>query len=623
MRSSITIGCGAGFWGDTPEGPGQIVESGVDYLVLDYLAEITMSILTRMKQRDDSAGYATDFVSLVMRPLARRISARGIRVVTNAGGVNPRACRDALMALFGELGVDLKVAIVEGDDLLHHESAFRSQGVREMFGGAPFPAACTSMNAYLGAFPIAAALARGADIVITGRCVDSALALGPLIHEFGWKADDHDLLSAGSLAGHLIECGVQATGGVFTDWRETPGWDRMGFPIVACRPDGSFELYKPEGTGGLVSPATVGEQLVYEVGDPRAYLLPDVCCDWSSVRLEQAGPDRVRVTGARGAAPGIHYKVSATWQDGFRLAGTMMVAGDEAVQKAEAVGEAIIRRAARLMAEQGFAPFSETSIEVLGSEANYGRHARTRSSREVVLKIAARHAQRGALDVLAREIYPAATAMAQGITGFAGGRPKPQPVVRLFSFLAPKALARITVNLAGDACVVASDATPPHVGPPARNTPPPPPAISAQTPGGVLADGAGSGRMTFAPLRRFAHGRSGDKGDIANIGILARKPGYVPWLRASLTPEAIAACLAHVVEGPIDIFEWPGINGFNILLHQGLGGGGVASLRYDPQGKALAQVLLDMPVAIPAAWTGDDDAPARSPGISPEQEPAI
>lgn len=611
MKGSIRIGCGAGFWGDSPEGPGQIVESGVDYLVLDYLAEITMSILTRMKQRNPEAGYATDFVTLVMRPLARMISERRVRVVTNAGGINPRACRDALVALFHELGVDLKVAVIEGDDLLGEAETFRRDGVREMFSDALFPAACSSINAYLGAFPVAEALARGADIVITGRCADSALALGPLIHAFGWRPHQYDLLSAGSLAGHLIECGVQATGGVFTDWREVSGWDRMGFPIVECRPDGSFELFKPAGTGGLVSTATVAEQMIYEVGDPRAYLLPDVCCDWSRIELEQAGADRVRVAGARGTAPGDSYKVSATWQDGFRLMGTMMVAGAEAVQKAEAVGAAIIQRALRLMAVEGFPPFTETSIEVLGSECSYGVHARARASREVILKIAARHARREALEVLAREIYPSATAMAQGITGFAGGRPRPQPVVRLFSFLAPKSMANVTVDIDGSVKPV-----PPHVADDgetaAAGQTSPAISVAVSLPDSTAA--AGDASSVVVPLLALAHGRSGDKGDMANIGVLARRPEFVPTLRANLTPAAISAYLAHVAQGPVEIFEWPGLNGFNILLHQGLGGGGVASLRYDPQGKALAQILLDMPVAAPAAWMRPGGMLARPAG---------
>lgn len=594
MRESVRIGCGAGFWGDSPEGPRQLVrEGGIDYLVLDYLAEITMSILARMKAKAPEQGYATDFVTMVMKPLAREIAAKRIRVVTNAGGVNPQACRAALEAVFRETGVDLEIAVVEGDDLSGRADDYRRAGLREMFSGAPMPERMASVNAYLGAFPIAAALGAGADIVLTGRVVDSALALGPLIHEFGWGPADYDLLSAGSLAGHVIECGTQTTGGIFTDWRAVEGWDRMGFPVAECRADGSFEIAKPEGTGGLVSPATVAEQIVYEVGDPASYVLPDVTCDWSGVRVEAAGPGRVRVGGARGRAPTPTYKVSATHADGFRAAVTMMIAGREAADKARAAGEAILARSARLIGEAGHGGFAETSLEVLGAESQYGARSRASHAREVVLRIAVRHAEKDALRIFAREIYPAATAMAQGLTGFAGGRPEPQPIIRLFSFLAGKADIPVSVSIGGRTIGVPpflpGDAAPHPAAPPADAEP-------------LAGEPDMRGPLAEVPLIAVAHGRSGDKGDIANIGVLARRPDFVPCLRRSLTAEAVAGWFAHFVKGPVERYEWPGLDGFNFLLHQGLGGGGVASLRNDPQGKALAQILMDVPVEVPARW---------------------
>ena len=444
----VRIGCGAGFWGDTPEGPAQLVRSGgVDYLVLDYLAEVTMSILARMKAKNPELGYATDFVTLVMKPLAKEIAQKRIKVIANAGGVNPAACRAALEAVFAQAGVDLKIGVVEGDDLTLRADEFRLKGARELSSGDPLPERLVSVNAYLGALPIAAALDLGADIVLTGRCVDSALALGPLIHEFKWSAGDYDLLSAGSLAGHIIECGAQATGGIFTDWRETAdGWSDMGFPIAECEADGAFVLTKPDGTGGLVSPSTIAEQVAYEVGDPSAYLLPDVSCDWSDVRLESVGVNRVRVSGARGRAPTSSYKVCATFIDGYRASVTMMVAGREAVDKAQAVGRAILARSSRLMRQAGFDDFSETLLETLGAETTHGASSRARGAREVVLKIGVRHASSDALRIFAREIFPAATAMAQGLTGFAGGRPEPQSVIRSASFLVDKAEVPVRVR---------------------------------------------------------------------------------------------------------------------------------------------------------------------------------
>ncbi|HSO46309.1 MAG TPA: acyclic terpene utilization AtuA family protein [Rhizobiaceae bacterium] len=594
MAETVRIGCGAGFWGDSPEGPVQLVKAGVDYLLLDYLAEITMTILARMRAQNPDLGYATDFVSLVMKPLAQEIAARKIKVVTNAGGVNPQACRRALEAALAEAGVNLKVAVITGDDLSAMAAKFRHDGVREMFSGAPLPEKLASVNAYLGAFPIAAALSAGADIVITGRCVDSALALGPLIHEFGWTGNDTDLLAAGSLAGHVLECGAQATGGIFTDWHlVAKGWDNMGFPIAECARDGTFHLTKPKGTGGLVSPATVAEQIVYEVGDPAFYILPDVVCDWSQVQVEAAGKDRVKVSGARGLPPTPSYKVSATYSDGFRSSVTMMIAGREAAAKAKAVGEAILKRSRRLMRAAGFGDFTETSVEVLGAEASYGASSRAGKTREVILKVAVKHASRDALAIFAREIYPAATSMAQGLTGFAGGRPEPTPVIRLFSFLVPKSEVAVTVLVDGDGIPLPADCA--QAGKPARRHMAR--SVSRPKTGRV-------GETVRVPLVAIAHGRSGDKGDIANIGVLARKPEFTSVLHETLTAVAVKRYFAHFARGKVERFDWPGLNGFNFLLHEGLGGGGIASLRHDPQGKALAQILMDFPVDVPAKWVG-------------------
>ena len=611
-KELVRIGCGAGFWGDSGEGPKQLVESGqIDYLILDYLAEITMSLLARARSKDPAAGYATDFPDVIAR-LAPQIRQHGIRVVTNAGGVNPKACQEVLAAKLKAAGIDLRIGIVSGDDLLPRAAELKGQGIREMFSGGEFPDKPWSVNAYLGAFPIAAALDAGADIVITGRCVDSALALAPLVHEFGWKATDYDLLSAGSLAGHVIECGTQATGGIVTDWKSTVGdWDRMGFPIAEVARDGSFIATKPSGTGGRVAPETVAEQIVYEIGDPASYLLPDVTCDWRQLSLKQVGADRVEVSGARGRAPTDSYKVSATYQDGFRATGTMMIGGRDAVARAEATAQAILRRTRRIFGERKLGDYLRSDIEVLGAEANWGAQARARGTREVILKLAVHHQDKAALEIFSREFLPSATSMAQGITGFAGGRPSVTPLVRLFSCLVPKDSVSIAVELDGAAVrlplplrpqgvpvgrvgaggwgegeVVAGTSTPP-LAPPARG-------------GELMVEGRG--RTERVPLIALAYGRSGDKGDSANIGVLARHPEFVPLLREQLSVEAVKQYLAHFVRGKLERFEVPGLHGFNFLLHEALGGGGMASLRYDPQGKMLAQILMDFPVQVPLAW---------------------
>ena len=584
----LRIGCASGFWGDTEAGAAQLVRRGdIDVLVFDYLAEITMALLARARAKDPAAGYTPDFVRTVAA-LGPEIRDRGIRVLSNAGGMNPRACADALRQALQAQGVDLTIAVIEGDDLSAQADALRAEGTTEMFSGAAMPPKLLSINAYLGAQPLVAALAAGADIVITGRVVDSAVTLAPLVHAFGWTWDDWDRLALGSLAGHIIECGTQCTGGLFTDWEQVPGWDDMGFPIVECAPDGrSFVVTKPPGTGGLVSPATVAEQVLYEIGDPRDYRLPDVRCDFSQVQLVADGPDRVRVSHALGRpAPGT-LKCSATFADGWRLLGTLMIGGADAARKAQRVGEAILARCTRLLAERGMAPFAETSLEVLGAEATYGPHSRTRAAREVVLKIAARHADKAALELLARELAPSATSMAQGITGFAAGRPSPSPVVRLFSCLVDRQRVKASVAV-GEAALPFDEVAPPA----SEAALPPPPAAPTVNMNGPLQR---------VPLLRIAHGRSGDKGDMANIGIVARSAAAHAWLCQALTADVVAGYMAHVAQGLVTRYELPGLQALNFTLAQALGGGGTSSLRYDPQGKAFAQMLLDLELDVPAS----------------------
>jgi hypothetical protein len=586
-RETVRIGCASAFWGDSSAGVEQLVRAGeIDFLVFDYLAEITMSLLARARARKPELGYVPDFVEAIA-PLLPAIKEKGIRIVSNAGGINPQAAAAALRQKAEEAGIALAIAVVTGDDLTSRADEIRAAGVTEMFSGAAMPEKLATMNAYLGAQPIALALDRGADVVITGRCVDSAVVLGPMVHAFGWSWTDYDKLAQGSLAGHLLECAAQVTGGLFTDWRDVPGWDDMGMPIAACSADGSFVVTKPPGTGGLIVPLSVCEQMLYEIGDPAAYILPDVVCDFRHVTMSVCGPDQVRVAGARGRPPTPTLKVSATWHDGYRVIGTLTIGGYEAAAKAERTGEAILARVRRLLSARGIPYFSETSIEVLGSESMYGpwRRAPARDSREVVLKIGARHRDQQALEVLAREIFPPGSSMAQGITGFFAGRPSVQPVLRLFSFLWPKQKMVQVVHFGGE------DIGVPFA--PSQLLSHPAAAPAAPKPAGV-ADAT-------VPLIALAVGRSGDKGNSANIGLIARKADYLPWIRAALTEEVVRNWFAHLGVSKVERFELPGMNAFNFLLHDALGGGGVASLRVDAQGKAYAQMLMDYPIPVPAA----------------------
>ena len=590
-KKTVRIGCHSGFWGDTETAAVQLVRHGdVDYLVSDYLAEVTMSIMAAQKLRNPQAGYAVDFVTAVMGPLAREIAEKKIKVVTNAGGVNPQACRDAVLKACEAAGVKLKVAVVLGDDILPRAEELRASGIREMDTGAELPAKIVSMNAYLGGFPIARALSEGADVVITGRCVDSAVTLGALIHAFSWSPEDLDRLAAGTLCGHIIECGAQCNGGNFTDWRLVPDYDNMGFPIAEVSSDGSFVLSKPEDTGGLISTATVAEQMLYEIGDPRAYIVPDVVCDFTEARYEQVDENRVRVSGARGQPPTDTYKVSTTWPDGHKLSAIFMLGGREAVAKGRHSAESIVKKTRRMLKDKGMADFRDVSIEVIGAEATYGPHSRAEDSREVVVKIAAKHDQKEALSLLGREIAPMSTGGVVGMTGsFGAGRVSPSPVIRMFSCLVPKGQVPVTVDVDGHQIAMQEGAR--SGGFDVKSLP-----VEAPP----LASAASSAATETVPLVALAYGRSGDKGDNANIGIFARKPEYQPILDAEVTEEAVAKYFAHRINGKVSRWRLPGINGFNFLLRQALGGGGMASLKADPLAKAFAQMLLDMPVRVPA-----------------------
>ncbi|GAB1604626.1 uncharacterized protein LOC115222636 isoform X1 [Argonauta hians] len=586
-KDVVRIGCASGFWGDTAVSAPQLIHHGnLDFLVFDYLSEITMSLLTAAKQKNPDMGYAPDFIHFSLAPYLKTIKEKKIRVVSNAGGINPLSCAETLKKLCKEAGVDMNIAVITGDDLMPKLKEISMSNIHEMFSGKKIPKTIHSMNAYLGAGPIARALDLGADIVVTGRCVDSALVLGPLIHSFKYNNSNQDQLASASLAGHIIECGAQATGGIFTDWHHVQNWDNIGFPIVEFLSDGSFSVTKPQSTGGLVSKATVSEQILYEIGDPKNYILPDIICDFSQVKVSQSGENNVQVRGAVGKLPTDKYKVTATYADGFRVTAVTCIGGPQAEMKARKTIDAILKRCQNIFKQMKLGDFTKINLEMLGFESKTEED----EHRQLGVWLSAHHPKKQALEILAREIAPAGTGMAPGLTAIVGGRPRVSPVLKLYSFLYPKDQIDVQIYLNGD---LKESYLPFNSSSSATEN-------VCQTSTKHEENDLATGNYEFY-LKDLAYTRSGDKGNSANIGVIARHPAYLPYLRNALTEEAVQKYFSYLFDeddSPKQVtrYDVPGLNALNFVLHNCLGGGGIASLRSDPQGKAFGQHLLNFKI---------------------------
>lgn len=589
----VRIGGASGALNDSVIAVPQLLRvPGLNYLAFDYLGEGAMGIFARLKQMDPASGFLPDFVDLHIGPYLAELKARGIKVVANAGGLNPEGLAALIRARGAGQGLALKVATVSGDDILPLTETLRAEGVRDMFNSAELPERPGSFHAYLGAFPIASALDAGADIVITGRVADSSLILGPLIHEFGWGPDDHDLLAGGTVAGHLLECGAQVSGGTFTDWQDVPDWAEIGFPVGECHVDGTVVITVPDGTGALVSIGTVAEQLLYEVSDPQAYIVPDVVCDFSGITLEQVGPNRVRVSGAKGYPATDSLKACATFDAGWRSVALIPVTGIDAVAKAERQAEALLRRCSRLLAVRGLPDFSLTHVEVIGSETAYGPRRQALAPREVLLKIVVDHADMGAAMQFGREQTTAIMNMAQG-TSIAPiiAAPRAFPLTDMAFCLIGRDRAQAVVRLDG--------AEVPFTAPPQGGFDSAA-IVRAPVPAAPAAPGT-----VAVPLIRLAWARSGDKGRLFNVAVIARKAEYLPYLCAALSEQVVADWYRHLFDDPatgrVERFDVPGIHALNFVVQDAQGGGINVSPRLDAAAKSMAQLLLEIPVPVPVA----------------------
>ncbi|MBX6330549.1 MAG: DUF1446 domain-containing protein [Gemmatimonadaceae bacterium] len=451
MSRVVRVASGQGFWGDWLEAPRRQVEGGpIDYLMLDYLAEVTMSILQKQKERDPRMGYARDFIG-AMESVFPAVAKRGVRVIANAGGVNPTACADAVRDAARAAGYagHLRLGVVTGDDLLPRLDALLEQGhpLANMETGEPLATIrdrVLSANAYIGATPIVEALGKGANVVITGRSTDTALTMAPLLFEFQWPRDAWDKLAAGIVAGHIIECGAQCSGGnCLYDWQTIPDLANIGYPIVEAHDDGSFVIYKHPNTGGRIDVHSVTEQLVYEMGDPHEYITPDVIADFTTIHLEDAGPDRVRVFGIKGRPPTDKLKVSIAYRAGYKAVGTLVYAWPDALEKAQLADRVLRER----LADLGLG-FDEIHTEFLGVSATHGPLAEpVTSPQEVQLRVGVRGSDRAAVERFTREIAPLVLNGPPSVTGFAGGRPKVEEVVAYWPALIDKRVVTPTVEV--------------------------------------------------------------------------------------------------------------------------------------------------------------------------------
>ena len=448
MSNIIRIGNGQGFWGDSIDAPVRLAKDGpLDYLTLDYLAEVTLSIMQRQKLKNPNTGYARDFLDLVERILPE-ISDKGVKVITNAGGVNPQSCRSELIQLAKNSGKEIKIGVIQGDDIFPTLAELRKKGVsfENMDTGADFDSIMDkvySANVYINSSTISEALDKGAQIVLAGRVSDPGLLLGPCIYEFGWKDQDYDLLAAGTLAGHITECGAQCTGGNYSRWQDVPNLADVGYPIIEMQPSGEFYITKHENSGGLISRETIGEQVLYEMGDPNHYISPDVCVDFTSFNINDLGGNKVSISNVIGLAPTDSYKVSISYFAGYKASGQLTVSGPNAYEKAQLTAEIIWKR----LKNTGVT-FEDTSTEYLGLSSCHGEiNAFPSQINEVVLRLGVKDSDKNKVNRFGKELAPVITSGPPGITGFSGGRPKAQEIIAYWPALIPKQLVHTSVDV--------------------------------------------------------------------------------------------------------------------------------------------------------------------------------
>lgn len=592
INKIIKIGNASGFWGDEPTALRQQLSGGsLDYIVSDYLAEVSMSILAKQQVKNPEAGYITDFINHLT--LAKDFLSGSAKIITNAGGNNPRGCAIAISRKLKEWGIFKKMMAVEGDNLILEINQLIQQGnsFDNLETGEPFSDIKDKLitaNVYTSSEGILKALEQGADIVITGRASDSALTIGPLRFEFGWAATNYAMLGAGMIAGHIIECGAQVTGGNFTDWEIVPSMDTIGFPIIEMNEDGSFIVTKHPGTGGMVTVNTVKEQLVYEIGDPEKYVGPDIIADLSGVEIVQVEKDKVKVTGCNGNPPPVTWKVSMAFEDGFKAMGGLMLSGSDALAKANQLKEIFWKKLGLT--------FRKTATQFVGFNSIHAGFSKPVEPNELLVQFTAFDEDKSKLEAFSKQVAAMILVGPQGLAAI-GGRPGIQEVVRYWPSLVKS--KDITFSLYeiddSDQQVLSTLKFNPSI--PYTIDPGSPIKKVSQK----IACKEDKGAKLKVKLKILCLARSGDKGNSVNIGVIARSATIYQYLYEHLTPGLLNEWFHAVCAGTITRYELPTLLAFNFLLTEALDGGGTYSGRMDPQGKTFAAALLDHELLVPSS----------------------
>ena len=591
MKKKIRIGNAGGYWGDDLDAlRRQLTGGSLDYITMDFLAEITMSILKKQQLRNPELGYARDFLTQLETCLPLIVEKK-VRVINNAGGINPVGLGRQIIALARKQGLPLKVGVVYGDDISGglYELTAAGEKFTNMETGDDFAGIrhrVTSANVYLGAEPVVAALDAGCHIVVTGRVTDTGLTLAPMIHEFGWAMDDWDKMAAGIVAGHIIECGAQASGGNITDWQTVPHFHDVGYPIIEMQRDGVFHVTKHRRTGGRVSEKSVKEQLVYEMGDPAQYISPDGVAFFDTIQVEETGPDKVKVSGVRGGPAPEMFKVSMAYEDGWKAEGEVLVSGPDIQAKAQCLTEVFWRKVGH--------EFEKTSTALVGMNSIWPDHLTAGETNEIYLRFGVKDGDLNKINDFSKALPALILAGPSGMAVSTRGRPRPQQVVAYWPALMRRdgVQARVlTMDTKGaeDFHQIAF-AVRGEVGEPCRSDEP------RRQPGAFKAKGS----LKEVKLRRLCYARSGDKGDMCNIGVLARSEQAYAWIHKNLTAARVKKFFGDGVKGKVTRYELGNLQGLNFLLDGALGGGGTTSLLVDPQGKTMSQALLEMKVRVPA-----------------------